>query len=870
MLYLQFIFHVICYSIFRQCGKMDNESCIKYNFKKDYSVLEDLLMEWYNSIDSRALCLAISRKAPRLLEWCSQNFKKFEDNNFCVITELAIPFVDITELGRSCVIVDEAIYHGTTFRKVTSIAESICCKSSFPIKAMPVVVTEEALLSKEIRSHIQNTTVINQTDCPFFINTIISKFLTLGKPYDIEFPLFYVKFDHSITTQQIKDLLKELSNIESNKKKLNKEKDCCFYETRTLSREKDKYYSSFSYLTEYLYKGRLGRNKPEFSKLRFFYKDDVLCIASMSPYILSSDDLIETNGMLLGDLQKIWKKIYHSIRFSNIDNEEYLYQVKKSLVVMTNYLLSFANFISIKDSLEQTIFKLGLKASSSYRQLKENMFYLDIKDLTCLVGREVAEMTLPYLKRFLTPTSQMEQIIIPSPIFGDIQYNLIPLDYRNAYETQQSCDNLRSSNYSTSAMVSSMFSAMHSQIELPSRVRRSTFDRLRFGETYRSIMNRLSLYSEDKLKLYQLVHECLDKRIDAGSVVPNYIRRDASFGGHYWLRMFRSGENEDFNKDMILREIIAIIKLFLRHNNGTILHRYDFEFLIALLGYDQRNETFNNFCKLLGCELRIIFDHDLYMYKSCIRLEDGKMKSLIEYAKDYQIIDEDEQHFLKLSDDSFVRTLSDGNIWTTNEEFLVDSYVSFIHHFSIKNAYPLFVRETLNYIFYKELDFEGDFQKWIIQLKEEINTGHYINLEEKEKEFKVLYERIPEPFLKLNIGENYKNTQTGIAIRKSIDINRKKVLNQSILEKMNLSYYILNLWSYYINIDTAHNFNIDDYQNCFDYLLIQGFKFDDDEEYMYLWLKEKATFDGIRQVSLQELQSHLSQILDKLMITKID
>ena len=37
--------------------------------------------------------------------------------------------------------------------------------------------------------------------------------------------------------------------------------------------------------------------------------------------------------------------------------------------------------------------------------------------------------------------------------------------------------------------------------------------------------------------------------------------------------------------------------------------------------------------------------------------------------------------------------------------------------------------------FYKELDFEGDFQKWIIQLKEEINTGHYINLEEKEKEF---------------------------------------------------------------------------------------------------------------------------------------
>ncbi len=59
-------------------------------------------------------------KLPRLLEWCRQEFGT-PFGSLHVVSELALPFTDMSNY-HNCTVVDEAIYNGTTFSKVLSIA----------------------------------------------------------------------------------------------------------------------------------------------------------------------------------------------------------------------------------------------------------------------------------------------------------------------------------------------------------------------------------------------------------------------------------------------------------------------------------------------------------------------------------------------------------------------------------------------------------------------------------------------------------------------------------------------------------------------------------------------------------------------------
>ena len=90
---------------------------IKSGFQRDYDVLNHIIEDWYEGmVNQEGLCLAISRKAPRLMEWCRQNYGALP-KPLHVVSELALPFMDMSQY-KSCVVVDEAIYHGTTFSKV--------------------------------------------------------------------------------------------------------------------------------------------------------------------------------------------------------------------------------------------------------------------------------------------------------------------------------------------------------------------------------------------------------------------------------------------------------------------------------------------------------------------------------------------------------------------------------------------------------------------------------------------------------------------------------------------------------------------------------------------------------------------------------
>ena len=95
----------------------------KSSFLQDYKTLDCLLQNWGKRYFEKEdfLHIAISRKAPRLLEWVRLN--GVGSNGIPVVTELALPFLNWQHINK-VLVADEAIYHGTTFEKVLEIGRA--------------------------------------------------------------------------------------------------------------------------------------------------------------------------------------------------------------------------------------------------------------------------------------------------------------------------------------------------------------------------------------------------------------------------------------------------------------------------------------------------------------------------------------------------------------------------------------------------------------------------------------------------------------------------------------------------------------------------------------------------------------------------
>ena len=834
----------------KQISAMAKEEFEFRKFEKSFAYLDKLIREWYVSLYEKckeSYCLAISRKAPRLLDWCQETYSDMKGVR--AISELALPFMNDMVRDKECVLVDEAIYHGTTFRNVLSLSENVFSK----VTAMPLVCTIEAMLSENINSHLKRWHIIDDNDCPFFINSVISKFLTIGKPYDIEYPLFYIDLDEKITERQIQDFLEKLAQTEAIKRGLDKEKECIYYPTKIYSREEEQYYTSFTYLSEYLYTQYNERSKPEFSKIRIQYKGNRLCIVSMSPYVISEEDLTWDNPMLGGDLGRVWNLLYTAAEdWKNSVDDECRYQVNKSLVVMTNYLLSFANFLYLKDSILESLPVVG------------KTFSLKLSDLTYLVGPELDSSLKSSLDNLLNVSYPLSYDVQPSPLSSGIVYHEIPSKYRDDYALSLSLDNLSTSDFTVSSMMSNMFSAMHWKIEIPSRQERSmdNFKRLHFGESYRSIQERFGIHYTDDVKLRKEIHEALDLRITSGSAVPNYLRQSGIFSDHYWVRMFRSGENEDFYKDQVLRQLVSVFKAFLKFNKGGFIHLYGLEFILALIAYKENHyNKENSKCRyLFGAPLEVRFSKD--MYKTYIRLSEDKTISLINYAIDSHIFSLDEHNLLQLEDNYYARKLTYGTIWSNEQDKMISSYVEFVYLFMECNTYPMYVREVLNYLYYKEegMDIPKYFGRWKDSLIKMIESNTEVGLEYKVESFLQMFNRFPELNLSLVeevVSENKDVELLNTWIWKIIDDCQYDFQHDATFEKLMLTYYVLNLWSYYRDGVTAGNFHVDKYGAFLQYLELEGM------DKQYNWLSGTGSIEKIKFADLSDVQLHLTELLEK-------
>lgn len=500
-----------------------------------------MLSAWYESLCNRdALCIAISRKAPRLLEWCEKRFK--EQKPLDVVSEIALPFIDFSDV-RKCSLVDEAIYHGTTYSKIFNLINEI--SPSTEVCASPLVISEKALAQFSSSNEIigEDVPVISEDYANFFIDTVIKRFHQEIKPYDMEYPLLYIKLQGDKGEKYVEESLDRFQTLES--QCLKKELDKTHYRTDTYSRELNCVFSSHTYVFEYMFDDYLSQSKkPNFAKLRITRKDDMLCIAVMTPYIISDYDIENKGRIFTDEFKSVWDLIYDFASIKKFDNEELRYQTKKSLVVMANYLLSYNSFLRLKPNL------LKAFGTTEAKLLADDVKYL--------VGSELADKISPMMNALTKPM----QTINVFELSGHLANRFIPIVNKEAYQRRTGLLNLFTKTLSSK--VSNLFSSMHWEVEVKSRQQTpdNYYSRLRFGESYDSLMEIFKYADMPADELRLSMHSNIDSRIDQGSIVPNYVRIDHL--PYYWLRLFRSGENEDMDLDQFIRIMGFVVKQYMK------------------------------------------------------------------------------------------------------------------------------------------------------------------------------------------------------------------------------------------------------------------------------------------------------------------
>lgn len=817
-----------------------NIKFIRSGFRRDYTALNELIKDWYQGLAGEGrLCLAISRKAPRLLEWCKQEFGA--SDSLHVVSELALPFVDMDNY-QVCTVVDEAIYNGTTFSKVLSIANCMLGNSDYEVQANPLVLTSSALENPDIMTKLVSTQRIEKRDTHFFIDAIISKFLTLGKSYDIEYPIFYTELDREIDEDRMKSLLEHLSIIERSKRELPLGATY-YYGTHTYSREQNHNYFSYTYLTDYLYRVLPDGVRPEFAKLRFFKKGNRLSVVSMSPYVVTDAYIDSRVAKFDAHLEKIWRYIKAASESYNmgVKDEEYVYQKKKSLVVMMNYLLSFAQFLQVKESLGQVLMGEA-----------EPMFKVEEADLVLLMGevegRRVAQMLNAALE--LSPRNVIE--LYPT---HNMDGAMMPFNYENDYRFWMNVDNLDHRTITLSQMISNQFSAMHWYVELPSRSLEKSFNRLRFGESYASLYLRYQGYFAPGIDTKRLVSQAIDMRIDRGSIVPNYVRHQSS-ASDYWTRLFRSGENEDYDKDQLLRTVLHVFQTYCDKRKGNIIPLVDMQLIlgmIAIMGeYTKEDDNL-----IFGRKLSVGYDH---RYQVIASLEDSEA-DLIDFAIDNKVLILEDEAFLRLADTTYAHELTHGVAMSEDDEKSLDSYIEYVNQLREEGYERFDIREVLNYLMYTATHLENDVKSYIASLHELLRSGEVFDFSEKEAAFMQLYMRMPEPNLSIPKMEIEDVSETINKAFEEVMIPLQEYLqSQRSFDRLMVAYYVLNVWSLINTHVSSPSFTLTGIGDRLTYFSDMHVCFKDGVS-VSEWIKENDSYSKLDSISTDSLKERLSELL---------
>lgn len=750
--------------------------------ENNFEVLNTKLESWYGKLMAQdAIIIAIARKAPRLLSYCKLKFPDLYNPTVKVISDIAIPFVNWREIDKRCVVIDEAIYHGTTFEKVLDVLTKVINDENTEVKGMPLVITQDALNAPKIlESLVEGWNLIDSDKCNFFIDTIISKFFDLGKPYDIEYPLFYLslsknKYSKEELDESIETVLKLMAADDEEKSS----KKPIFFKNKNYRREDGQTFSAFTYCTDYIYDEYQEAIKPDFSKLRIFHTDDSICIASMAPHTINIKNLETSNNMFIGKMGEVWNLILNTAKDINGKEDKNVeHQTQKSLVIFANYLLSANHFIRFKRKLERLFAAvLGYDVD----------FYLKTEDIQLLAGTENAE----YVRDLLMALKSFEDIYTPFKESNTID-SLIPLMYKKDFLMQLTLDNMFDKK-TVGSIISNVFSDLHWMVEVKSRRQpRSAYDRLEFGESLSSI-GELCTGLLPEQSTARNIHKNIDMRIDRGSMVPDYVCVNDAFNT-YWKRMFRSGENEDLTRDQHFRICINILSLYLSKINSTSISSDELKLLFALLTKDENifSKKDSEYNCIFASKMNVAYKDGDYRVQV---LQNEEITDLLEKLENYHIISETANCRFDMAQSSYANLLSNGLPLSDKQDYRILRIVDFVAY-AHKNIDEAIISELKNYACFSDDAIEKAFDEWKTKIISFLKEEDYENFMELSDAFADLYVSVPEP--QLEIGDNlFASSEVGTWMKGKVASEEIHHFSQAMIDKLHAAFYILNLWNKY-------------------------------------------------------------------------
>ena len=570
------------------------------NYKKvrnDWAATLVILIQDQKRNGKMVVLVAMSRKMPRLIEAIMKELDADQVDTIksCLfITEHVLPYVlrDFDPEKQCLVIMDDAIYYGSTINQITGYIEKITSIRPF---VMPVAINEvfgDLRYAKLVTEDLQNA--IKEKDIPLFTTQLAELILGLRRPLDMEFPILRFDLSEKDTHKDLQVAFKERSRKAFETYFQNEDDDNDIYDIHhDIKNIGDNQEGTTNYNILPKKGSTYDQWNNDFCKMRFFVSDTSIQVVAFAPGILS-EDVLTNEAPLFSDnrIQRMWDAVrvrnMAEWRKDEAETEDFITksirdsyerQCARSRVIWANYLASFIYLLKHKKAICSTISDI----------LEERVE--EVMNWPKFSKEDTQQMLPPELSQSITDTLNRcfqewgDENCAFNSIHSAVLANqeLIPDEYRSEYTeiTRNGLQRCSTSEEALTVLFSNQQLITNGGKMDNDALRRSL--RLRFGITYNALETKLA-FPVGFNGLWRNIHTWIDKNIDEGTVKPRYERvlRD---GKAYWIRTFRAGENENsFFKMRRLCEFI-IQRLRQKEHRGYV-ERSSVEDLLTIVWED--------------------------------------------------------------------------------------------------------------------------------------------------------------------------------------------------------------------------------------------------------------------------------------------
>ena len=585
--------------------------------------VKDTLSDYYNKTED-VLILSVSRKGPKLLE---RLFGRKEARHLNTITEVALPFC-IKRLANKkkewkVKVIDDAVYYGTTVEGIIHELEAfetlfnIECKKEL-YTAIRAKESHESFKEnlKEVRIHSyndDNNIELRSGYGHYFISHLEKDLAETGNTLEIEFPIVEYYADHTIDQADLFSSFIETYG-----------KDRCYtVEHHGLQ--------SLSIILD-------EKDGQSFNKIRIFVKDATVRLVCMSPWVIPNDILVLVSLFRESPFRGVWLYLmdaYIEPALGKRNTNAYAFMlversIRKSLVIMANYMLSCEQLIIEKSKLQQAFNHAEINLT--YKGIStSDLFYLlgDIDLCSKLIDRfnnlwydgfddKIWSLVEPY---YNPPSAKIDYQVFELKDFPEAK-ELDIFENRNG--------DMLGHSMNVEEALSALFYNQTSLIEKWSRhSEQYDFGRLRFGYTFDSLKKDLHRTGilDGKTNSQKKVHQWIDRRIDQACIVPQYI---VDHKTNVWCRVFRPGENEDALLSHLTRYVLAVFNSMDRIQKLGWVYKDLFEELLCLSVHHQEGLDDSFEFELLSdmSKRRLMFKYG----------EESEARSVFDYLTDMKIL----------------------------------------------------------------------------------------------------------------------------------------------------------------------------------------------------------------------------------------